>query len=127
MVEARTDFGVYCSENRIYLIAGWTSTSIEYYDIDMNRFNIIPDLVVPKGGVVSVLFDQSIYLIGKNLSVMNRDFEVEESANGIYQYYPHCFSDMIVKEDKVIFINSGYTKVVTFDLATRSIRDISLT
>ena len=48
MKEARYIFGVYVSENRIYLIGGRNNTSVEYYDIDTNNFYLLPGISVPK-------------------------------------------------------------------------------
>ncbi len=41
MNKARRDFGVYVSENRIYLIGGVDNSSIEYYDIQLSAIQML--------------------------------------------------------------------------------------
>ncbi len=57
MKEMRRGFGVYISENRIYLIGGNSKTSVEYYDIQLNSFNLLPNIQVSKGGQICSLID----------------------------------------------------------------------
>ena len=41
MMESRGYFGVYVSENRIYLIGGVDNSSIEYYDIQLSAIQML--------------------------------------------------------------------------------------
>ena len=124
MVEARRDFGVYVSENRIYLIGGVYNSSIEYYDVQLNNFNLLPGIQVPIGGIVCSLINDNIYALGVNsLRVFTKDFQLLQSQN-IQHTRPYCYSDVIVRGSSFIYINNDSSKVYTFDSASKTVRQL---
>lgn len=119
MKEPRYDFGVYIEGDRIYLIGGRENTSIEYYDVSLNRFYLLPQLQVPTGGIVSAVIDQNIYTIGQgHWAVYSKDFELVESEENLNYTSPSCYSDVIVKDSKLVYISSNTSKVLSFDVLT---------
>jgi hypothetical protein len=125
MKEARCDFGVYVSENRIYLIGGVDNRSVEYYDIQLNSFNLLPSIQVPKGGIVCSLIDDKIYALGRNnLRVFTKDFQLLQSQDNIQHPRPYCFSDVIVRGSNFIYFNDNSSKVKCFDSASNTVREL---
>ena len=124
MKEARFMFGVYVSESRIYLIGGFNNTSIEYYDIDTNSFYLLPNIQVPKPGIVCGVIGDLIYAVGKqHLRVFNKDFQLIQSQDNINNIQPCCYSDVIVRGSTFIYINDVYNKVYSLDSTSRSLRE----
>ena len=125
MKEARYYFGVYVSENRIYLIGGGNNTSIEYYDVQLNNFNLLPGIQVPQGGIVCSLINDNIYALGVNsLRVFTKDFQLLQSQDNIQHSQPYCFSDVIVRGSNFIYINNHSSKVKCFDSASKTVREL---
>jgi hypothetical protein len=125
MKEARWDFGVYVSDNRIYLIGGGQNTSIEYYDIETNNFYLLPNIQVPLEGIVCAVIDDLIYAVGKqHLRVFNKDFQLIQSLDNINNSLPNCYSDAIVRGSTFIYINNETSKVYSFDSKSRSLRQL---
>jgi hypothetical protein len=124
MKEGRSDFGVYVSESKIYLLGGENNTSIEYYDIDTNNFYLLPNVQVPENGIVCGVIGDLIYAVGfKHLRVFSKDFKLIQSQDIINNSYPGCFTDVIVKGSTFIFINSDNSKVYSFDSSSRTLRE----
>lgn len=125
MKKTRSESGLYLTENRIYLIGGLINSTIEYYDIQCNNFYILPNVKVPKEGIVCGVIGDLIYAIGyRCLRVFNKDFQLLESRNNVDILHSQCFSDVIVRESSFIFINNNVSLVFLFDSKTRSIRII---
>ncbi len=125
MKEARRDFGVYVSENRIYLIGGVDNTTIEYYDVQLNSFNLLPSIQVPKGGIVCSLIDDKIYALGvNNLRVLTKDFQLLQSLTNIQHPRPYCFSDVLVRGSNFIYFNDNSSRVKCFDSASNTVREL---
>ncbi len=125
MKEARVYFGVYVSENRIYLIGGLNNTSVEYYDVQSNSFNLLPGIQVSQGGVVCSLIDDKIYALGvNNLRVFTKDFQLLQSQDNIQDPRPYCYSDVIVRGSNFIYFNDESSKVKCFDSASNTVREL---
>jgi hypothetical protein len=125
MKEARRDFGIYISENRIYLIGGYNNTTIEYYDVQRNFFNLSISIQVSRGGIVCSLINDKIYSLGvNNLKVFTKDFKYIQSLTNIKHPMPYCFSDVIVRGYNFIYFNSNSSNVKCFDSASNTIREL---
>jgi hypothetical protein len=70
------------------------------------------------------MVDNKIYTIGNHLRIYNLNFELLESKDNIYHEDLNCYSDLIVRDSKIVFFNSFTNKVLTFDVASRSIQQI---
>jgi hypothetical protein len=157
MNEERRDCGVYISGNRIYLIGGRYNSSVEYYDVQRNKFFLVKNVEVPEGGAVCSLINDKIYVItpcelrvfSKGLKkVLSRykikrssSYEIETSSSGeiedsgsdeiedsssdeIEFSGPYCYSNVIVKGSRLIFINSQQQLVYSFDSLLQRIERI---
>jgi hypothetical protein len=125
MNEARWDFGVYTSENRIYLIGGGNNTSIEYYDIERNKFCLLPNIRVPIYGSVCALIYDRIYVLGKQtLRVFDKSFKLMSSQDNINNTYPQCYSDVIVRGSGFIYLNNSSSKVYKFDSTSKKLSEL---
>jgi hypothetical protein len=84
MKEMRRGIGVYASENRIYLIGGINNTTREYYDIQLNSFNLLPSTQVITGSKVCSLTNDKIYVLGSNnLRVLSKEFQLLQSQDNM--------------------------------------------
>lgn len=124
MREPRYDFGVYVELDRIYLIGGRENTTIEYYDISLKSFYILPDIIVPLGGVICAVVDDLIYAVGhERWTVYSKEFKQLKSENADIKH-PSCFSDVIVKSSKIVYISSNTASVFSFDATTHTLTQV---
>jgi hypothetical protein len=124
MRESRYDFGVYAELERIYLIGGRENTTIEYYDISLESFYILPDILVPLGGIICAVIDDLIYAVGhKRWTVYSKEFKELKSENANIKH-PSSFSDVIVKNSKIFYISSSHAIVFSFDATTHTVAQV---
>lgn len=125
MKEARHDFGVFTSDKKIYILGGYSNHTVEYYDIALNCFSMVPNAKVKAGGVVCAEIDDRIYIIGeKHLKVLNKKFEVVDGKKNINDTYPHCYSNVVVRGDKFIYVNSWNSRIYSFDIHNKNISEL---
>ncbi len=125
MNEARHDFGVFCSDKKIYILGGYSNHTVEYYDIALNCFIMVPHIKVKTGGVVCAEIDDRIYIIGeKHLKVLNKKFEAVDGKKNINHTYPHCYSNVVVIGDKFMYVNSWNSRIYSFDAQSKSITGV---
>jgi hypothetical protein len=121
MKEARGDFGVFVDGNRIYIIGGRMSRSVEYYDIRMNRFSMM-SVEVPIGGIVCGVVDSEIYVIGNDiLQIFSMDFQLLESRCNLGNATPCCCSNVVVKNSKISWVNMLYGRIYCCDAVSSKI------
>lgn len=121
MKEARGDFGVFVDRNRIYIIGGRMSSSVEYYDIRMNRFSMM-NVEVPVGGIVCGVVDNEIYVIGNDvLQIFSMDFQILESRYNLGNGTPSCCSNVVVRNSKMSWVNMVYGRIYCCDAVSSKI------
>jgi hypothetical protein len=119
MKERRFDFGVYAGDTKIYCIGGYYNTSIEYYDVFENKFELLNNIKVPKLGQVSGIIDDEIYSIGKTqISVFSRDFEILALKKKNKNKYIYSFSNIVSKGKRIFYISNNDSKLYTYDTFT---------
>lgn len=119
MNERRFDFGVYAGDNRIYCIGGYYNTSIEYYDIILDKFELLNNIQVPKLGQVSGIIDEEIYSIGKTqISVFSKEFEILASKRKNKNKHIYSFSNIASKGKRIFYISNRDSKLYTYDTFT---------
>lgn len=126
MIEGRYDFGVHIAKDKIYLIGGYHNTSIEYYDILLNCFYLLPNVQVPTYGLVCGMIDDQVYVIGRqHLRVFSEDMQLVDYKNSINNNVLYCFSDVVVRESCLYFISSANDGVFCFDARYRTLKLIN--
>lgn len=125
MREARWDFGTYIQGNKIYVIGGFSNTSIEFYDIHMNSFNVLENILLPKGGFVCGIIDNKLYAVGyKYLRIFSKDLELIDSQDNINNRQSLCYSNVIVKDSRLIYIDSLYSKIFSYDARSSAVAEV---
>jgi hypothetical protein len=121
MKQTRCGFGVFIKDNRIYMIGGEGATSIEFYDLRLNSFYLIQNIQLPQFKNLCGIFDNKIYMIGKHLRVFSKDFQLIQSQNDLTHIIPNSYSNEILRDYKLYYIDSDKAKVFAFDCAKRLI------
>lgn len=121
MKQTRCGFGVFIKDNRIYMIGGEGATSVEFYDIRLNSFYLIQNIQLPQFRNICGIFDNKIYMIGKHLRVFSKDFHLIQSQDDISHIHPSSYSNEILRDYKLYYIDSDRNKVFAFDWAKRMI------
>jgi hypothetical protein len=123
MVEGRYDFGVHIAKDKIYLIGGYHNTTIEYYDVGLNCFYLLPNVQVPCYGIVSGMIGEQVYVIGRqHLRIFSEDMQLVDYRNNINNNVLYCFSDIVVRESCFYFISSANDGVFCFDARFRTLK-----
>jgi hypothetical protein len=82
MIEARSYFGSYYMDNKLFILGGERNTSIEYYDFLRNKSFRLKEIVVPEQDNLTVRIGRKIYLIKSGVTlILNTKFEVKESIS----------------------------------------------
>jgi hypothetical protein len=124
MKEAREDFGVYINDRKIYIIGGLSNTTVELYDIDRDLFSFVEGVKVPRGGMVCEGIEDRIFAVGfSHVLEYSKEFEEIERKENVKHRFPHCFSEVIVRDGKMIFVNSAKSKVYCFDAHNKSLQE----
>jgi hypothetical protein len=90
-------------ENRIYLIGGLTST-IEFYDVLNNTFNILPNISVNSGYINTALIGDIIYIINQTqLTILNKEFISLETKQLTCGKSIDSMNNQVIRGKKVYF------------------------
>jgi hypothetical protein len=123
MKQPRFDFGVFMKEDRIFVVGGYGADSIEYFDISQNSFYLVQGFEMMNQRVICGVIDSVIYMIGKNLRIVNQEIRNLNFQENISSRNPCCYSNVIVRENKIVFVNSGVNKVCVFDVDRRVVTE----
>jgi hypothetical protein len=126
MKEPRRYFGDFAKNDKIYLIGGYCNTSIEYFDVRMNLFCMVEYVKVPSEGVVCGIIDERLHVVNKyHLRVYDTKFrEVDGKDNICSGFYNFCFSNVVVRDGKILFVRSSDSSVHEFDAKGKSLKRI---
>lgn len=77
MIEARSYFGSYYMDNKLFILGGERNTSIEYYDFLSNESFRVKEIVVPEQDNLTVRIGRKIFLFKSGATViLNTQLEV---------------------------------------------------
>jgi hypothetical protein len=126
MREAREDFGVYTTRNRIYCIGGFSNTTVEYFDIRLHSFRRFVKVVVPAGGIVCGEIDNRLYTVGRNrIEVYTKKFRMIESRECEYDKHTYCYSESWVKDRGIIYVDFEEAVIYRCDLDKNLVQKLS--
>jgi hypothetical protein len=114
MNKARYDMGYYIHRNRIYLIGGGPNCSIEYFDTNTESFTLIPNVDIPDNGIVAGFVSNRVYVIGKGVIVMDREFREIKRRRFRGRYC--SYGNVIGRDASLMFVNGGGRNVCEFDV-----------
>lgn len=123
MKQPRFDFGVFMKGDKIFVVGGYGADSIEYFDISQNSFHLVQGYEMMNQRVLCGEIDSVIYMIGKNLRVVNDELRNLNYQEDISSRNPCCYSNVIARENKIVFVNSGVNKVCVFDVDKRVVTE----
>ena len=124
MKQPRFDFRVIMKGDKIFVVGGYGADSIEYLDISQNSFYIVQGYEMMNQRVICGVLDSEIYVVGKNLRVVDDELRNLNYQENISSRNPCCYSNVIARENRIVFVNSGVNKVCVFDLDKMAVTEM---
>jgi hypothetical protein len=124
MKEKRCAFGSFCIDGKLYLCGGFKVNSVEMFEFRTNKFNIVQNLIVPKGFNMAAIVDDKIYHVTKDfITVMDKEFTYSETKTLMKHSYVINLSGVVVRTGRVIF--NWYNEEAVYEVDSMD-KDIKL-
>jgi hypothetical protein len=124
MEQPRDCPGIISMDERIYFIGG-KSTSVEYYDILNNTFNLASNVQVDDSYNLAVMRNDKIYTINQSkLKIMSKNFKILEAKDLSCNQDIYVINSCIIEGKNVYFRNSKTGFICLFDIANNSVTEL---
>lgn len=124
MKQPRNLFGSYYKDFKLYLIGGSNTSTIEYYDIRTNTFNLLLNMTVPEGMNVVGMVDGQIYILRQNLTILSTKFHILEERREFHSVSFRSISDVVIQDKEIIFYCRDSSIVYSFNTVSKNIKGL---
>lgn len=117
MLESRESFNCIGYNDRIYLISGCTSHTIEEYNTLTDSYTLIPVNLHDKCNVLGISDDTIYVILEENLMVMNSEFKVTNEITNCWTGNWE-WNSVVIHDHCVFLYNPKDTSIDKFDLSS---------